>query len=75
MRIERRDVCKLGSTVVSHKVVVVPDEDDPPFVLQNHPWIDDPSRIKKPLPTNCKNCGAALHGSRCEYCGTEYGTR
>lgn len=22
--------------------------------------------------TNCKNCGAPLHGSRCEYCGTEY---
>lgn len=23
-------------------------------------------------PTNCKNCGAPLHGSKCEYCGTEY---
>lgn len=23
-------------------------------------------------PTNCKNCGAPLHGSRCEFCGTEY---
>ena len=22
--------------------------------------------------TNCKNCGAPLHGSRCEYYGTEY---
>ncbi len=25
------------------------------------------------LPTNCKNCGAVLHGNKCEYCGTEYG--
>lgn len=23
--------------------------------------------------TNCANCGAPLHGSICEYCGTEYG--
>lgn len=22
--------------------------------------------------TNCVNCGAVLHGSRCEYCGTVY---
>lgn len=22
--------------------------------------------------TNCVNCGAILHGSKCEYCGTEY---
>lgn len=22
--------------------------------------------------TNCKNCGAVLHGHKCEYCGTEY---
>lgn len=22
--------------------------------------------------TNCKNCGAVLHGNKCEYCGTEY---
>ena len=21
--------------------------------------------------TNCKNCGAPLHGGKCEYCGTE----
>ena len=21
---------------------------------------------------NCVNCGAAWHGIRCEYCGTEY---
>lgn len=21
--------------------------------------------------TNCPNCGAALHGGKCEYCGTE----
>lgn len=23
--------------------------------------------------TNCINCGAPLHGNKCEYCGTEYG--
>lgn len=23
--------------------------------------------------TNCINCGAPLHGCKCEYCGTEYG--
>ena len=23
---------------------------------------------------NCKNCGAALHGNICEYCGTDYTT-
>lgn len=28
-----------------------------------------PSQLKM---TNCKNCGAPLHGNRCEYCGTEY---
>jgi len=22
--------------------------------------------------TNCVNCGAVLHGNKCEYCGTEY---
>jgi hypothetical protein len=22
--------------------------------------------------TNCVNCGAPLHGKKCEYCGTEY---
>jgi hypothetical protein len=22
--------------------------------------------------TNCKNCGATVHGHKCEYCGTEY---
>lgn len=22
--------------------------------------------------TNCVNCGAILHGNKCEYCGTEY---
>lgn len=25
-----------------------------------------------PHPTNCKNCGAVLHSSKCEFCGTEY---
>lgn len=28
--------------------------------------------LEKPRVTNCKNCGAPLHGNRCEYCGTEY---
>lgn len=26
-------------------------------------------------PTNCKNCGAVLKGSTCEYCGTKYNKR
>lgn len=25
--------------------------------------------------TNCINCGAILHGDKCEYCGTEYNDR
>lgn len=25
--------------------------------------------------TNCINCGAILHGDKCEYCGTEYHNR
>lgn len=28
---------------------------------------------EKPVLTNCKNCGAPLHGPVCEYCGTVYG--
>lgn len=24
------------------------------------------------MTTNCKNCGAPLHSTTCEYCGTEY---
>ena len=24
------------------------------------------------IPTNCKNCGAPLHGNKCEFCDTEY---
>lgn len=24
------------------------------------------------LPKNCKNCGAPLDNSKCNYCGTEY---
>lgn len=27
---------------------------------------------KEKLPTNCKNCGAALTSNVCEYCGTHY---
>ena len=30
------------------------------------------SESNKPKITNCKNCGAPLHGNVCEYCGTEY---
>lgn len=26
-----------------------------------------------PQQTNCRNCGAPLHGQVCEYCGTVYG--
>lgn len=47
------------------------------------PWRNRPSR-REPLSKNlqlkgnlelkpnCKNCGAPLHGLKCEYCGTEY---
>ncbi len=29
-------------------------------------------RILDGLPTNCKNCGARIKASRCEYCDTRY---
>jgi len=32
----------------------------------------DEVKQKKITPTNCKNCGAPLHGHKCEYCDTEY---
>lgn len=38
-------------------------------------WIQLASTEDRPqvaVPTNCKNCGAPLHGRKCEYCGTEY---
>lgn len=28
--------------------------------------------VEKPKITNCKNCGAPLHGRKCEFCDTEY---
>lgn len=42
-------------------------------------WVNSPSRTE-PLSNNkglksifnCKNCGAPLHGIKCDYCGTEY---
>ena len=34
--------------------------------------INLPAEPSKPRVTNCKNCGAPLHGNHCEYCGTEY---
>jgi len=30
------------------------------------------TKLSQPKMTNCKNCGAPLHGNHCEYCGTEY---
>ncbi len=36
--------------------------------------IKEPEESKVLQPLECKNCGAPLHGSRCEYCGTEYGS-
>lgn len=36
--------------------------------------IKEPEEPKVLQPLECKNCGAPLHGSRCEYCGTEYGS-
>lgn len=32
-----------------------------------------PPMPKTKPPTNCRNCGAPLHGFVCEYCGTAYG--
>lgn len=29
-------------------------------------------KINLKSKSNCKNCGAPLHGLKCEYCGTEY---
>lgn len=36
-------------------------------------WLDTP--VEPHFPTNCKNCGAGLHSTECEYCGTLYGNR
>ena len=65
-----RDVVKLGSTVVSHKMVV-PDLIEP----EDGDGLDNVmiAPPKPEQPTNCKNCGAVLNGRLCEYCGTEYG--
>ena len=35
-------------------------------------WMPLSSESNKSKITNCKNCGAPLHGNICEYCGTEY---
>lgn len=34
--------------------------------------IDDKTIEKNTKLTNCKNCGAPLTGTKCEYCGTDY---
>lgn len=35
--------------------------------------VDDEQTIEKITSlTNCKNCGAPLTGTKCEYCGTDY---
>lgn len=39
------------------------------FIVQNKV---QPTIEYLPKPTNCKNCGAVLHGRKCEYCETEY---
>ena len=36
------------------------------------PLSSESSESNKPKITNCKNCGAPLHGNVCEYCGPEY---
>lgn len=35
-------------------------------------WVDDQTIEKTTRLTNCKNCGAPMAGTKCEYCGTEY---
>lgn len=32
----------------------------------------DHIKPSRKIPTNCKNCGAPLHGSKCDFCDTEY---
>lgn len=34
--------------------------------------VDEPTIEITTMMTNCKNCGAPLTGTKCEYCGTEY---
>ena len=53
------------------------------FIFSDGVWImlpedeSEPDNLGKPIPTNCKNCGAPLtftdkSKAKCEYCGTEY---
>ena len=34
--------------------------------------VSDQHKPKTPKITNCKNCGAVLHGNKCEFCDTKY---
>lgn len=42
------------------------------LTLDNCDGLDD--LTQEYVETNCKNCGAAVRGSYCEYCGTRYET-
>lgn len=34
--------------------------------------VTNQSSMHQPLPRNCPNCGAPMHGCECEYCGTTF---
>lgn len=58
-----------GGTIYNTKKATV-------YYRYNRQWIELPInatiKVKNHNFTNCKNCGAPLHGNICEYCGTEY---
>ena len=40
--------------------------------IPTQPSVPKMPKTKHPKLTNCKNCGAVLHGNKCEFCDTEY---
>lgn len=58
-----------GKTIYNTKKATV-------YYRYNGQWIElfnnATIKVKNHNFTNCKNCGAPLHGNICEYCGTEY---
>lgn len=40
--------------------------------IPTQPSVPKIPKTKHPKLTNCKNCGAVLHGNKCEFCDTEY---
>ena len=54
------DIVSIFQTTTTNSICLTPN---------NGYWTYDYPRSR---PTNCKNCGAPLHGDKCEYCGSEY---